>query len=122
MDLQLNPKQSNSVKNLRSREIDIYIYVILLLVLQSGGAGEPAGGNGNGNGAGRAALRGGAREARPGAGAVAMPTQQLSQMSIGTGDASSRRERKPVSYSEPNTRPAHITDKCGMLLSRLEKS
>ena len=120
MDLQLNPKQSNSVKNLRSREIDIYIYVILLLVLQSGGAGEPAGGNGNG--AGRAALRGGAREARPGAGAVAMPTQQLSQMSIGTGDASSRRERKPVSYSEPNTRPAHITDKCGMLLSRLEKS
>lgn len=85
--------------------------VYTVAFLQVGNAGEPAT-----NGAtGRASHRGGARgEARVGAGAVDMPTSQLAQMSIGTGDAASQRPRREISYNEPNTRPSRITDKRGM--------
>ena len=82
-----------------------------MIQVHAGGDGT----NGNGNGAGRAAHRGGARgDVRPGAGAVPAVTQQLAQLSVGTGDASAQRSgRRAFSYQEPNTRPAHLTDKKG---------
>lgn len=90
---------------------DSYIILQSFCMFQA----PPANGT-NGNGAGRASHRGGARgEPRPGA-PVNAPETQFAAMSLGTGDAPTARqgrERRPMSYQEPHTRPQDCADKRG---------
>lgn len=96
-------------------KIFVEAFQFFIIYLQPIAGGEPAVNGTSGNGAGRASSRGGARgENRPGAGVADLPVTGMAQLSLGTGDA--RRERRVVSYRDPETKPAHITDKKGMSL------
>nr|XP_022341463.1 piwi-like protein 1 isoform X1 [Crassostrea virginica]XP_022341464.1 piwi-like protein 1 isoform X1 [Crassostrea virginica]XP_022341465.1 piwi-like protein 1 isoform X1 [Crassostrea virginica] len=68
---------------------------------------------------GRASYRGGAREPRPGiaSGSGDVPADELSKMSIGTRDAGQRRDRSY--YTDPECKPAWVTDKRGTSGSQL---
>lgn len=68
---------------------------------------------------GRASYRGGAKEPRPGiaSGSGDVPADALSKMSIGTKDAGERRDR--LFYSDPECKPAWLSDKRGNASSHL---
>ncbi|XP_061163361.1 piwi-like protein 1 isoform X1 [Saccostrea echinata] len=80
---------------------------------QPSSAPAPAPAGGPPAASGRASYRGGAKEPRPGiaTGSGDVPAEALAKMSIGTRDAGERRDR--MYYSDPECKPAWLTDKRG---------
>lgn len=80
---------------------------------QPSSAPAPAPAGGPPAASGRASYRGGAKEPRPGiaSGSGDVPVDALSKMSIGTRDAGERRDR--LYYSDPECKPAWLSDKRG---------
>lgn len=89
---------------------------------QPSSAPAPAPASGPPAASGRASYRGGAKEPRPGiaSGSGDVPADALSKMSIGTKDAGERRDR--LFYSDPECKPAWLSDKRGTASSHLLKA
>lgn len=98
-------------------EILIYLFV---LQAPTSSAPAPAPAGGPPGPSGRATYRGGAAVPRPGMGGGEgqVPADELAKMSIGTGDAG-QVKRRPR-YTDPETKPAWITDKRGKLLYQIK--